>query len=803
MPNHAIRVVASAGALCCVMATHPATAQQTDQTTVIDSIAVEGAERTGRPFVISRLGILPGSEVNYREVARAIEALYQTGQYSNVEALQATHEQTEILMFRVVERPILSRWSVEGTEKLSDRSVRGRIRVVTGRPYNPAHSAASVSRIDSLYRNEGYYQTRVDIREEPQEDGNVHVIFDVDEGPRVAIANVIIEGNEAFSDAQLVGQMETGPEGFFWFKKGEFSDEVLERDVRDRLPAFYAENGYVDFQVVRDSLIVHEDIGKATLMLEVREGDQYEVGSFQSVGNRHFSDEQIASLYPFDPDRDRSSGGFLGLGGGPEEGPIHFDQREWAQATTSVQTLYANNGYIYAQVQPEVYRRTEADGTRKIDLRWQIREGAPAVVRRVRIVGNTITHESVIRQAILIIPGDVYRQDAMIQSYERVSNLGFFEQPLPAPRPVQINNQGDVDIVFEVQERQTGNINFGASVGQGTGVGGFIGLDQPNLFGKGKQVSFQWQFGSNINDFRVTYSDPAIRGSFISGTVSLHNTRQRFTVADLGRITTRGGSMRLGFPLLGSRFTRFFTSYTFEQSDFDTPSLTSRFFCANCVLSSLGFSIVRDTRIGLPFATGGTMHQFEFSQNGGPLGGSGNFRRATFEGRWYAPLKAGGFNPQAAVQFVLGLTAKSGFVWGDPGPHFRQLFSMGGTQFGIPLRGYEEFSVTPAGFDPGASGLQVNTVDAFGQSYAALTGEIGMRLSQMLYLNTFVDAGNVWARPEQFNPTRLLRGAGVGLSLLSPLGPIGLDYAYGFDRVDANGNPNPGWKFHFKIGNFF
>ena len=74
---------------------------------------------------------------------------------------------------------------------------------------------------------------------------------------------------------------------------------------------------------------------------------------------------------------------------------------------------------------------------------------------------------------------------------------------------------------------------------------------------------------------------------------------------------------------------------------------------------------------------------------------------------------------------------------------------------------------------------------------------------QALYLNTFMDAGNVWARPEQFNPTRLFRGAGVGASVLSPLGPLGLDYAYGFDRTDAAGNPNPGWQFHFKLGNFF
>ena len=135
------------------------------------------------------------------------------------------------------------------------------------------------------------------------------------------------------------------------------------------------------------------------------------------------------------------------------------------------------------------------------------------------------------------------------------------------------------------------------------------------------------------------------------------------------------------------------------------------------MLSSASISVVRDTRVGLPFATGGTLHQFSLSQNGGPLGGSGNFRRATFEGRWYAPLTQAAFQPGlGGMQFLLGFTANTGFVWGDAGPHFRQLFSMGGTQFGIPLRGYDEFSITPMGFDSTASGQRASGVNAFGAS---------------------------------------------------------------------------------------
>src|SRR5204863_9438495 len=94
------------------------------------------------------------------------------------------------------------------------------------------------------------------------------------------------------------------------------------------------------------------------------------------------------------------------------------------------------------------------------------------------------------------------------------------------------------------------------------------------------------------------------------------------------------------------------------------------------------------------------------------------------------------------VKFVLGFSTLSGFVFGNS-PFFEQLFTLGGTQFFIPLRGYDEASITPFGYDPNASASGASP-NAFGKAFFTMTGELGMRVSQMLYLSTFLDAGNVW-----------------------------------------------------------
>src|SRR2546428_265981 len=220
--------------------------------------------------------------------------------------------------------------------------------------------------------------------------------------------------------------------------------------------------------------------------------------------------------------------------------------------------------------------------------------------------------------ALDLLRGGVPRKNALLRAYQSIRRPGFYQQQLPFPDPRPANDQGDVDAIFRVTEKHTGNINFGASVGQGTGVGGFLGLDEPNLFGQGKRGHFQWQFGQNINDFDLSFTDPAIRESRISGTVGVHNTRLRYTIADLGTLRRRGGSVQFGFPVSHARYTRLFLSYAIDDQTFTGGSASvASLSCNNCLRSTLGFSIMRDTRIDLPFPTAGPLHSIGLSQSGG------------------------------------------------------------------------------------------------------------------------------------------------------------------------------------------
>lgn len=763
----------------------------------VDSIAVEGHSRLSASQIATAAGIVVGTEVTFRDVQRAIRTLFATGQFDSVRVEQRESVGRVVLVVVVRERPILREWTLEGPRKLSTRDVRDRISLVAGRPLDRAALAASAFGIDSLYRRQGYYASRVTTRIEPADSGAVRVLFSVSEGNRVAIAQVQVEGNQQFSDGDLVGAMASKPEGFWWFRPGRYDDERLDADIRERLPQWYGNRGYVDFQVTGDSLLPDPENGKAVLQLTVEEGQQYRVGTVEIVGNSRFSTEELAlRAFTFAMPAQVNTGAELG---------IVFDKSAWQSAQARVEEWYMNNGYIYAQVAAQEARRTGADSQPRLDLRLVINEGLPAYVNRVDIVGNDITHERVIREAIVLVPGQLFNREALIRSWNNIANLNFFEQPMPVPDVDPLGN-GDVNITFRVTERRTGNINFGASIGQGTGLGGFLGLEEPNLFGRGKRGRLQWQFGRNINDFQLSYSDPAILESRISGTVSVFNSRQRFVVGDLGRRQQEGGSLQVGLPWLGSRYSRVFASYGFQRIRYTEGSsdLQERFNCSPCSRSTVGLSFLRDSRVGLPFPVDGSQVSVALEQNGGILGGTGDYQKVDLDTRWYTRLGTlgGGGQFGGGVQFTLGVTARTGLIFGNPGGFFTELYSMGGVQFGVPLRGYEEFSITPKGFDP-FSGSNSASADAFGKAHAAFTVELGARLSQSVYLSSFFDAGNVYGSVRAWDPGRLYRGAGFGAALISPLGPIGVDLGYGFDKTDTAGRPAPGWKLHFRLGNFF
>jgi outer membrane protein insertion porin family len=684
--------------------------------------------------------------------------------------------------------------------------VRDTVGLRVNRPYDPAATTAAAAAVRRMLADRGILLRGIshELEEIPGRPGEYRLVFEVEEGHRVAIAEIEFEGNTVFTDAQLRRILGTKTEGFFWFRPGTFDEARLREDLRSRLPDYYAEYGYIDFAVVGDTMIVDDATGKARLRIQLEEGPQYRLASWEIRNNRRFASDDLRQYV------EAERGGLLralglSFGGtqrGLDPGSI-FDRIAFDAGVAQVEQLYRNQGYLYARIDQIVERLPAAQPgeSPSVNVAWEVVEGQPAYITRINVAGNTFTHENVIRNQLMVIPGDVYSEQLLIESYRRISALGFFETPLPFPDIEPDPETGDVEITFHVVERQTGSINFGTALGGGTGLAGFLGYDQPNLFGQAKSGHLRWEFGRFSNNFEASYSDPQVGGSRVSGSLSLFSSRDRFFTFQEGRRRRTGVGVRTGLPLptdpVYSRFTVGYSVSRTTYEEFDEDQAGSIFSLPPGVQSTMTFGIQRSTIDHPFFPTVGTRTNFEVAFSGGPLGGDGRFAKYTVDGAWYVPVGSiGGDQPGGRpIRFTLGLTAEAGAIVGDASRFPFDRFWMGGVQFGRPLRGYDETTITPFGYI--ARGTDVPLDQRFGDAYMRLSAEYAVRLNDNISVGLFYDAGNVWREPREINPMRLARGAGIGVTLVTPFGPLGLDYAYGFDR------DNPGWQLHFKFGQGF
>ena len=774
---------------------------------VVDSVVVAGNARITAAAVRSTAGIQARATVTPVQVQAAIRRLMASQAYASADVLlRETTPGRGIVTIRVVERPWIAAVEFRGLKSLGGTAIRDSAKLREGAPLNPQR----VKDVERLVRDglakKGLQLTSIDtsLVAMPRPAEGYRLVFNVREGSRLTLAEVDFRGNQAFGDGELNGAMKTRPEGFWWFRSGRFDREAFETDLRESLPEFYADRGYIDFAVLGDTLEVDPASGAARLVVDVREGEQYRLGEFIIQGASHFPHEELERLFL---EQHRSVLG-LPVGGTSQRmaGEV-FDRGALDAAAKQIQQLYRNQGYLYAQVVPNVERLpAQAGQPPRVNATIAVSERQPFYVRHIAFEGNSTTHESVMRDRLWLLPGDVYDEARLIQSFQALSGLGFFETPMPTPDIHPEPDSGVVDITFHVKEKQTGNINFGTVIGggyagRGGGVSGFLGYQQPNLFGQGKNASLRLEYGYGRSTIEASYSDPSLGGSRTSGSFSVFRTGDRFISTNNGRRLRTGASTQFGFPLPGAPRTRVFVGYTLSKTTytaFEDPCLgqTTNVFCLPAATAStVSLSLVRDTKNHPTFPTAGTRQSLSLSQTGGLLGGDGNFQKLLAEGEWWVPTGQIGSGPRP-IRFALGLNVRGGTVFGDVSRFPFEKFYVGGVQQGEPLRGYGEFTVGPRGYTPGCK-ARLET-ECLGESFVTLSTEYAVRLNDMLSLHVFGDAGNVFSSVNEFNPTRMFRGAGVGGTIVTPfLGAIGVDAAYGFDR------PVPGWEIHFKLGTGF
>jgi outer membrane protein insertion porin family len=739
---------------------------------LVTQIDVVGARKVEEATVRFKLKTRVGDPYSPEVVREDIKALYSLGYFEDIVVQADIFEGGLKLSFVLHEKPSIQSIKIVGTKKLATDKVKAKIDLVEGAIVPPGSLTKNADKIRLFYEEEGYYQARVDAREERISPQEVAVTFEIIEGDKFDVGEIRIVGNKYLKEKDIKGKLQT-TELFLWFFGGTLKREELRRDL-DRIRVYYLDNGFLDIAVGEPEIEVDEAKRKLRVTIHVDEGPQYRIGDLAVKGNSLFSELEIRRLI-----RTQSGGIF---------------SREMLQKdVVAITDRYAERGYLFADVMPITdIQRAETI----VHVSLEIVEGRQAFMNRIEIAGNTRTRDKVIRRQVLLIEGDVYNS-ALLQATKRnLDATGFFEEVKLDTRRAAAEDR--VDVVIDVKEKPTGAFSIGGGFSSVDGLIGAVSISQNNLFGYGKRANVTAQIGQNANRFNIGYTDPHFWDSNflfeLRGykTETSYNTNQGFNADTLGGIVTFGHHL---FERVFGTLAYTIEDVTIKDLEPTAPDIIKRQAAENggqAVTSAITAAALRDTRDSFTEATRGQRTRVAATYAGGFLGFDNNFTKYSVETSHYWPLW---------WKFVGNL--RGTFWYGDsfdgtPNLPAQERFFLGGAN---TIRGFRNFTISPTDAAGGETG---------GNKAYFANAELLFPLYETMRLRgaVFFDVGNNLDErssiADLFSEVPRL-GAGIGIRFNSPIGAIRLDWGFNMNRL-LGVDPKDGEKrsvLHFTAGTSF
>ncbi len=751
---------------------------------VIAGITVEGNQFADAETIISLSGLRVGDQLTLpadNKLQSALRNLWKRKQFSDVDiVVDRVTPAGVFLIIKIHEFNRLSEIEVRNNEEIDTEDIIKAIGKVKGDIISKYDLYLFRKDIKKLYSDDGLSFAKVEVELEPTDTVLYsNIIVYVEEGIEFFVNSIKFEGNKYYDDDELTSEFDETKTKSWWeiWKSSKFDLNDFKKDL-DLLKKFYQNNGFIDMEIISDSVKYNEENETVDITINLSEGSKLYIRNISFEGNTVYKEQALLRRLEFGS-------------GDPYDLQTFEMNLRGNQEQTDALSMYANSGYLAAQFD-KVEKRIGDDS---VDIVINVYENDRFKIRRIDISGNTKTKDKVIRRELYTRPGDYFDRSAVIRSIRAIGVLNYFntEALQPQVNPV---DKTSVDIVYKVEERSTDTFNASIGFAGSFGLTGAVGftfnnfsLAEPLKGGGGQILNFNWEFGqfNRLQTFSLGFTEPWLMDKPTTVGFNIFDSRYNYNY-DLRRT---GVSVNLGrrFKWPDDYF-RGDWSLRFQSNDVGSSSGIYYRPGVNQEIT-IGQTISRISLNDLFFPTFGSRFSFStnFAMEALGLGTTDYFKNEmNFE--IYNPLvKVDGMD-----RVVLYLSSKMGYIAGiksDTAISPIELYFMGGnglSGFGvIPFRGYPDRSIGPRNG---------------GKLMARYTAELrfGLAQGQMpIYLYGFAEAGNVWTNMKDADPFQLKRSAGIGLKmLLNPIGIIGFSYGFGFDPI--LGNEKSGWQFLFDLG---
>lgn len=717
-----------------------ASAWAVDPFTVRD-IRVEGLQRVEAGTIFASLPVRVGDRYDDSKGVAAIQALFSLGLFKDVRI----EVNGDVLVVVVEERPTVADIDFSGNKEFEKDALRNALRdagLADGRPFDRSALDRAEQELKRQYINRSLYAAEVVTTITPIERNRVNLTFTITEGERAKIKDIRIVGAKAFSESSLRSEFDLDTGGWLsWYTKSDqYSRPKLNADL-ESLRSYYLNRGYLEFRIDSTQVVISPDKQSISIVINITEGDRFVVSAIRLEGNYLGKEDEFKPLIAI------------------QVGEAYHGERA-AQTTKAFTDYFGRFGYAFAQVEakPEIDRASN-----RVVLVLQAEPSRRAYVRRINVAGNTRTRDEVIRREFRQFEAAWYDSEKIKLSRDRVDRLAFFKEV--SIDTLEVSGAPDqVDLTITVVEKPTGNLSLGAGYSSSDGLGLSFGIKQENAFGSGNSLSAQLNTGKFSRTLVFSTTDPYYTIDGVSRSLDIyHRNTSPYTDTSSYKLTTTGASLRFGVP-----FTEVDTVYlgggvehTKIVPGTNLPAAyliyANQFgFASSTVPLTVGWS--RDSRDSALVPTSGTYHK-AIGEWG--IAGDARYVSGSYQYQRFFPL---------SKQYTFAFNGDIGLgqgLSGRPFPLFKNYFGGG---LGS-VRGFEQGTLGPRDTVTGSS---LGGARKLNLNFELLAPFPGAGNDRTLRLYTFFDIGNVYAEGQSIRFQDMRSAAGIGISWVSPVGPLRL-----------------------------
>jgi outer membrane protein insertion porin family len=733
---------------------------------VLKDIRVEGLQRTDPGTVFAALPFRIGDTYNDDKGSAALRALFATGLFKDVRI----EIEGDVAVVSVDERSIIASVDFVGLKEFDKEPLTKSLRdagIGEGLPFDKALIDRAEQEIKRQYLSRSLYGAEVVTTVTPIERNRVNVTFTMTEGDAARIKDIRIVGATVFPESTLLELFELTPTGWFtWYSKSDrYSRTKLNSDL-EKLRAYYVNRGYLEFAIESTQVTISPDKQTISVAISVKEGQPYTVTSVRLEGEYLGKEDEFRSLVLLRP-------------GQPYRGDAV------TETSRRFQDLFGLYGYAFARIEP----RPEVDrATGQVAVVFAAEPQRRVYVRRIDVAGNTRTRDEVIRREFRQLESAWYDGGLIKLSKERVDRLGYFKDVEVETNEVA-GAPDQVDLVVNVTEKPTGNLMIGAGYSNAEKLTFTASVRQDNAFGSGNSVGVEVNTSRYNRTLVVSTVDPywTVDGISLALDAFYRTTRPINFLGDTYDLKTPGASVRFGVPF--SEYDTVFLGLGWERTELGTS--------VGLPLAWLNYRALYGNRTDAFAATIGWARDGRDSLVAPSFG---RYQRVFFEWSFAGEVRYLKTNLQYQEYFALpyrltlGVNAEVGIGKGLGGKRFPVFKNFYGGGLGT-VRAFEQGSLGVS--DPTGAYIGGNRrVNLNSELYFPVPGTGNDR---SLRIFAFADTGNVWGEDEKLTWNDMRASAGLGLSWISPVGPLKLSWGYPI-RVQRNDRIQ---RFQFQIGTAF